>query len=78
MGNLWQTPLSDLVQAYRAEEHPLCAPLVEGGPAELARRYGVPVEEGYIEACHLCYLVWRALIDRFPEYLAPRQVYGLP
>lgn len=78
MGNLWRTPLSDMVQAYRAEEHPLCAPLVEGGPAELARRYGVPVEEGYIEACHLCYLVRRALIDRFPEYLTPRQVYGLP
>lgn len=77
MGNMWQTPLSELVRAYQVERHPLCAPLVEGGPAELARRYEVPVGEGYIEACHLCYLVRRALIDRFPEYLAPRQVYGL-
>ncbi|MEJ5252520.1 MAG: radical SAM protein [Chthonomonadetes bacterium] len=77
MGNLWQTPLSELVRAYQAEKHPLCAPLVEGGPAELAKRYEVPVGEGYIEACHLCYLVRRALIRRFPEYLAPRQVYGL-
>lgn len=78
MGNMWQTPLSELVRAYQAEKHPLCAPLVEGGPAELARRYKVPVQEGYVEACHLCYLLRRALIGRFPEYLAPRQVYGLP
>lgn len=77
MGNIWKTPLAELVRAYRAEEHPLVAPLVEGGPAELVRCYGVPVQEGYVEACHLCYVVRRALLDRFPEYLAPPQVYGL-
>jgi hypothetical protein len=76
MGNLWQTPLSELVARYRAEEHPICALLVEGGPAGLARRFGYPVQPGYIEACHLCYLVRRALRERFPEYLAPPQVYG--
>lgn len=76
MGNMWRTPLSELVKAYRAEEHPLCAALVQGGPAELARRYDVPVESGYIEACHLCYEVRKALRVRFPEYLAPPQVYG--
>lgn len=77
MGNLWKTPLSQLVKEYRAEGHPICAPLVEGGPAELARRLGYPPELGYIEACHLCYLVRRALREQFPEYLAPPQVYGL-
>lgn len=77
MGNMWKTPLSELVQSYRAEDHPLCAPLVEGGPAALARQHGVAVEQGYIEACHLCYMVRRALIDRYPDYIAPRQVYGL-
>lgn len=77
MGNLWKTPLSQLVQQYRVEEHPICAPLVEGGPAELARRFEYPVEAGYIEACHLCYLVRRALRERFPEYVAPPQVYGV-
>jgi hypothetical protein len=76
MGNLWQTPLSELAARYRAEEHPICAPLVDGGPAELARRYEVPTESGYIEACHLCYVVRRALRGRFPQYLAPPQVYG--
>ncbi len=76
MGNMWKTPLSELVKAYRAERHPICAPLVAGGPAELARQYGVSVDEGYVEACHLCYVVRRALLSRFPDFLAPRQVYG--
>lgn len=76
MGNLWETPLPQLVREYRAEEHPLCAPLVEGGPAELVRQFGTPAEAGYVEACHLCYLVRRALRKRFPQYLAPPQVYG--
>ncbi len=77
MGNFWETPLSELVRAYRAEEHPLVAPLLDGGPAGLARRYEVPVQEGYVEACHLCYVVRRTLLSRFPRYLAPPQVYGL-
>jgi len=34
-------------------------------------------EDTYIDACHFCYLVRLSLIDRFPHYLAPRQVYGL-
>lgn len=76
MGNLWKTPLSQLVREYRAEDHPICAPLIEGGPAALARRFGVPVQPGYVEACHLCYLVRRALRERFPEHLAPPQIYG--
>ena len=34
-------------------------------------------EDTYIDACHFCYLVRLSLIDRFPHFLAPRQVYGL-
>jgi MoaA/NifB/PqqE/SkfB family radical SAM enzyme len=34
-------------------------------------------EYSYAHACHFCYLVRKALIDRFPQFLAPRQVYGL-
>ena len=74
MGNLWKTPLSELVRGYQAERHPLCAPLVEGGPAEFARRYGFPVEEGYVSACHLCYLVRRA-DSAFPR--VPRPPVGV-
>jgi hypothetical protein len=77
MGNMWQRPLSVLTLEYTADSHPICGPLVKGGPALLARQYNVDHEKEYIDECHLCYLVRRALVDRFPEYLAPRQVYGL-
>jgi hypothetical protein len=77
MGNMWQRPLSMLSNEYEADSHPICGPLVEGGPALLARRYDVNPEAGYVDECHFCYLVRRALINRFPEYLTPRQVYGL-
>ncbi len=77
MGNMWQLPLSMLALEYKADSHPICDALVRGGPALLARQYDVNHEEGYIDECHFCYLVRRALVDRFPEYLVPRQVYGL-
>jgi len=41
------------------------------------RQYDLDVEGQYVDECHLCYLTRRALLDRFPEYLAPKQVYGL-
>jgi hypothetical protein len=77
MGNMWDAPLSKIVTQYDADSHPICRPLVNGGPARLAKEYDVPHEAGYVDACHMCYLVRRALIDRFPQYLAPRSVYGL-
>jgi hypothetical protein len=77
MGNMWQRPLSVLLAEYKADDHPICGPLVKGGPALLAKQYNVDHEETYVDECHLCYHVRRALVDRFPEYLAPRQVYGL-
>jgi len=77
MGNMWQRPLFELVREYETLSHPICGPLDQGGPALLAKRYGVEHEEAYVDECHFCYLVRRALVDRFPEHLAPRQVYGL-
>jgi len=62
---------------YRAESHAICGPLVKGGPACLAREYEVGHEEEYVDECHFCFLVGRELVKRFPEQLAPRQVYGL-
>jgi hypothetical protein len=77
MGNAWETPLSDLVRGYDAGAHPICGPLLKGGPAQLAREYQVNHEDEYVDACHFCYLLRRELLDKFPQYLAPRQVYGL-
>jgi MoaA/NifB/PqqE/SkfB family radical SAM enzyme len=77
MGNMWERPLSELVRDYAADSHPICEPLVNGGPAQLAKRYDVARDEEYVDECHFCFLVRRALIDRFPKHLGPRQVYGL-
>jgi hypothetical protein len=77
MGNMWNAPLSKIVKQYSADSHPICRPLVNGGPALLAKEYDVEHEDEYVDACHMCYLVRLALLDKFPQYLAPRLVYGL-
>ncbi|UCC45402.1 MAG: radical SAM protein [Candidatus Zixiibacteriota bacterium] len=77
LGNMWQRPLSMLVKDYSHESHPVCAPLIRGGPAQLAQAYDFAVDAGYVDACHLCYEVRKSLVDQFPDHLCPRQVYGL-
>jgi len=77
MGNMWQTPLSELINNYDCDSHPICKLLVKGGPAHLAKEYSIKHYDEYVDACHLCYDLRLKLLDRFPEYLAPRQVYGL-
>lgn len=76
MGNMWRTPLSRLVREYDAHSHPICGPLVAGGPSALAREYGLDLPDDFVDECHYCYAVRKALLDRFPAHLAPRQVYG--
>lgn len=77
MGNMWETPLSELVGNYDPDVHPVCGPLLEGGPVMLAKKYRFTHEDTYASACHFCYLTRLSLLDRFPQYLAPRQIYGL-
>jgi len=77
MGNMWKIPLSKLIAQYRPAEHPICGPLLRGGPAELAKELGVAPEAGYVDECHMCYLIRKAMIDRFPEHIAPGKVYGM-
>ena len=77
MGNMWETPLSQILKGYDADSHPICRALVIGGPTLLAKEYDVGHEDTYVDACHMCYLVRRALLDRFPQYLGPKLVYGL-
>jgi len=76
LGNLFDTPLPQIVAGYRPELHPIAGPLLAGGPAELARRYDVPHAATYADACHLCYETRSALRGRFPSILTPIQMYG--
>ena len=77
LGNMWENPLSILVKNYNADSHPICGPLIRGGPALLAIEYNIKHDDNYVDACHFCYFLRSTLIERFPQYLAPRQVYGL-
>jgi hypothetical protein len=77
IGNLFESSLSDICARYDPAAHPITGPLLDGGPAELARRYGYTPRAGYVDACHLCYETRRALRERFPQELRPNQMYGV-
>jgi organic radical activating enzyme len=77
IGNFWEKPFSELISKYSPEEHPICGPLIKGGPAQLVKEYNLEHEEEYVDECHLCYLARKALLAKFPLYLGPPQVYGL-
>jgi hypothetical protein len=77
VGNLFQRPLREICETYNPDSHPITGPLLEGGPVELVQYYALPHEEGYADACHLCGQACRALRRRFPEILAPDQMYGV-
>lgn len=77
VGNLFKTPVKTIVEKFDPKTHPVVGPLLEGGPAELIRRYNLQHEDGYADACHMCYEARRALRGRFPEVLTPGQMYGV-
>lgn len=77
IGNIWRTPLSELIRNYNPNNHPICGPLLKDGSARLIEIYNLKHEVAYIDEFHLCYSARKSLLDRFPEYLGPKQVYGL-
>jgi len=77
IGNLFERSLKEICATYDPTEHPITGPLLSGGPAELVRRYDLPHNEGYADACHLCYSARVSMRDRFPKLLTPDQVYGI-
>jgi MoaA/NifB/PqqE/SkfB family radical SAM enzyme len=78
LGNLFERPLARICETYDPDAHPVVGPMLAGGPAELVRAYGLAHEDGYADACHLCYECRRALRERLPEVLKPDGMYGLP
>jgi len=76
IGNLFEKPLKEICESYDPDAHPICGLLLEGGPAALVSKYNLPHETSYADACHLCYQARLALRGRFPQYLAPDQMYG--
>ena len=76
VGNAWKQPFSEIIQSYDATSHPIVRWLAEGGPVALVQRFDLPHEGSYADACHLCYEARLQLRSRFPEVLAPGQMYG--
>ncbi len=77
LGNLFRMSLKEICETYNPDEHPIAGALLEGGPTELVRWYGLPHKKSYADACHLCYEARSALRGRFPEILKPDQMYGV-
>lgn len=78
IGNILKQPLSELVSSYEVQNHAIAGPLSIGGPMLLSKSVGFHADHGFVDECHFCYMIRKALIDRYPDLLAPRQVYGLP
>jgi MoaA/NifB/PqqE/SkfB family radical SAM enzyme len=77
IGNLFERPLKDICDSYEPDQHPIAGPLLSAGPVELVRRYELPHQESYADACHLCYSARLGLRERFPQQLGPDQAYGI-
>jgi MoaA/NifB/PqqE/SkfB family radical SAM enzyme len=76
IGNAWQKPLSKIIAEYNPYENPILEPLVLGGPVALVEKFGLPHDEVYADACHLCSAARLMLRDRYPDVLVPDQMYG--
>jgi len=79
IGNLFEKPLKQICEEYDPDTHPICGPLLEGGPAALVTEYNLPRASLFIyaDACHLCYEARAMLRPRFPQHLTPDQMYGV-
>ena len=77
IGNVFEKSLRQICEEYDADAHPICGPLLEGGPAALVTEYHLEHASDYADACHLCYEARTTLRPRFPELLAPDQMYGV-
>ena len=76
IGNVFTLPLKEICENYYAEAHPICGPLLKGGPAALAKEYNLRPQETCADACQLCYETRLALRERFPNILLPDQMYA--
>ena len=77
MGNYLETSLVEVLNTYDPDSHPVCGPLLKGGPAALAKKYNILHADRYVDECHFCSDLCKSLVERFPQYLTPRRIYGL-
>ncbi|NUM45189.1 MAG: radical SAM protein [Anaerolineales bacterium] len=76
IGNMFNQPLKQILAHFEPHQHPIAGPLISSGPTGLAMRYLDQHEQEFVDACHLCYTARVHLRNRFPDLLAPDQMYG--
>ena len=78
IGNVNELTLRQIISRLSADGHPLIDSLIREGPLGLAKDHSVQVNEGYADACHMCYDVRCRLRaeKRFMDSLQPDQAYG--
>jgi MoaA/NifB/PqqE/SkfB family radical SAM enzyme len=77
IGNVFEQTLKEICDEYSPDEHPVCGPLLHGGPLALVEEYNLTHEDAYADACHLCYSARFALRQRISKILEPDQMYGV-
>ncbi len=78
IGNINATPVHTICAGYQPHNHPIVGPLLKGGPIFLAQQQAVPIKEYYADACQLCFETRELLRNKYPNILAPDQMYGVP
>ena len=71
---------ADACASYNPASHPIARLLLDGGPyalGMLAAEHGLNLDDGYVDACHLCYRARECLRARYPELLGPDEMYGV-
>lgn len=77
IGNAWLKPFSQIINEHDPYENPILEPLIRGGPTMLVKKFQLPLEGYYADACHLCYAARLMLRSKYPKILAPDQMYGV-
>jgi hypothetical protein len=77
IGNIFERPLKEILNEFDPADDPIVGPILEGGPSALVERHDLEHEDGYIDACHICYAARDALRSQYPAELTPDQVYGI-
>ncbi len=77
IGNIFKTPLREICSSFNPHSHPILGPLLAGGPILLAQQDHLKIGDYYADACQLCFEARKSLRDRYPDILAPDQMYGV-
>lgn len=77
IGNFFHQPLQEIFASYDPDTHPICGPLLHGGPVELTRVLGLSHADRYADACHLCYETRLKLRQHYPAEVGPNQMFGI-